>query len=121
MSPNMILLYVSDPQASALFYGRLFGTEPVELSPGFALFALPSGLMLGLWKKDAVEPRASQMGGGAEIVLRAESPKAVEEIHAGWAKLDVTILDRPVTRDFGFTFVATDPDHHRIRVFHPEG
>jgi len=30
------------------------------------------------------------------------------------------IIQEPVQMDFGYTFVATDPDGHRLRVFVPE-
>ena len=31
----------------------------------------------------------------------------------------LTILQAPMQMDFGTTFVATDPDGHRLRVFVP--
>ncbi|HFU1570938.1 TPA: drug:proton antiporter, partial [Serratia liquefaciens] len=37
-TPNMTLLYVDNPEKSAIFYRHLLGQEPVELSPTFALF-----------------------------------------------------------------------------------
>ena len=65
--PNYILLYVTDPSASAAFYTALLACPPVEASPTFALFALDSGLMLGLWARGSVEPAASLGGGGGEL------------------------------------------------------
>src|SRR5262245_42171395 len=47
--PNFILLYVDSPTASARFYADVIGKPPVESSPTFAMFALESGVMLGLW------------------------------------------------------------------------
>ena len=46
---HFILLHVDSPAASARFYADLLGSEPLEQSPTFAMFALPSGLRLGLW------------------------------------------------------------------------
>ena len=46
------ILYVTDPLASARWWGELLGLRPVETSPGFALFVLSSGLQLGLWKAE---------------------------------------------------------------------
>lgn len=47
--PNFFILFVNDPQASARFYADLLGEAPIEASPTFAMFALDSGVMLGLW------------------------------------------------------------------------
>lgn len=57
LHPNMVNLYVASPPESAAFYADLFDLEPVEASPGFALFVFPSGLKLGLWARFAVQPR----------------------------------------------------------------
>ncbi len=53
---NYILLAVADPAASARFYSRLLGIEPVENSPTFVLFVLPNGVKLGLWIAAEMEP-----------------------------------------------------------------
>ena len=36
--PQFTILYVANPTRSALFYRELFGREPVEESPTFAMF-----------------------------------------------------------------------------------
>ncbi len=61
---NFIILYVKDPDASARFYTDLFGTEPVESSPFFVMYVLPSGMRLGLWAKHTVEPMIKKETGG---------------------------------------------------------
>ena len=53
---NILLFYVTDPQVSRRFYADLLGLEPVEESPTFVLFMLPSGLALGLWGAGGVQP-----------------------------------------------------------------
>ena len=55
-SLGFVLLLVADPAASAAFYQDLLGLAPVEQSPTFAMFALPSGVNLGLWSSATVEP-----------------------------------------------------------------
>ena len=47
--PNFIIPYVKNPAQSAAFYAGLLGRPPVDSSPNFAMFALSSGVMLGLW------------------------------------------------------------------------
>ena len=38
---------------------------------------------------------------------------------ADWKQRGLPILQEPVQMDFGHTFVAADPDGHRLRVFVP--
>lgn len=45
---STLLLYVTDPAASARFYGEVLERPPLEQSPGFALFPLAAGMALGL-------------------------------------------------------------------------
>jgi catechol 2,3-dioxygenase-like lactoylglutathione lyase family enzyme len=115
--PNFIILYVDNPSASASFYAGLLGKTPVESSPTFALFILESGLKLGLWSRHTVEPAANAAGGGGEIGFPVDSSDAVHNLFADWVKRGLEIIQRPTEMDFGFTFVALDPDGHRLRVF----
>jgi len=55
--PNFLILYVKSPSASAAFYADLLGKSPVETSATFAMFALDSGVMLGLWAAHTVGPK----------------------------------------------------------------
>jgi len=96
--PDSVLLYVDDTASSAAFFHALFAVPIVEQSANFAMLALPSGVMLGLW------------------ALRDVSPKpALAEATA----LKVPIVQNPVHLDFGYTFVVQSPDGHLIRVFNP--
>ena len=112
--PNMTILYVESPPASAAFYGCLLGREPVESSATFAMFAC-DGLRLGLWSRHTVEPASTPVG-GHELAFAVPDADAV---HEAWARLGVPILQLPTDMDFGRTFVAVDPDGHRLRVFTP--
>jgi catechol 2,3-dioxygenase-like lactoylglutathione lyase family enzyme len=117
--PNFVLLYVDSPPASATFYAGLLGRPPVESSPTFAMFALSSGVMLGLWSKHTVEPAAKATGGGAELAFTVADANAVRAMHADWSGRGLPIAQAPTDLDFGHTFVALDPDGHRLRVFAP--
>lgn len=119
LDANFIILYVDSPQASARFYADLIGSEALEASPTFAMFALPSGARLGLWSRHTVEPAAQAAGGGGEIAMVVGSNEAVDATHADWQRRGLPILQAPTDLDFGRTFVAADPDGHRLRVFHP--
>jgi catechol 2,3-dioxygenase-like lactoylglutathione lyase family enzyme len=116
---NFVILYVESPAASAAFYTKLLGRPPVESSPTFAMFAMDSGLMLGLWSRHTVEPAAGGTPGAGEIAFTVADPAAVRAQHADWAKHGLRIIQPPAQMDFGFTFTALDPDGHRLRVFAP--
>jgi catechol 2,3-dioxygenase-like lactoylglutathione lyase family enzyme len=117
--PNFILLYVDSPPASARFYQDLLGKPPVESSPTFAMFALERGLMLGLWSRHTAEPAATAAAGGSEIAFAVADRDAVAHLYAEWGAREVRIAQAPTDLDFGHTFVALDPDGHRLRVFAP--
>jgi catechol 2,3-dioxygenase-like lactoylglutathione lyase family enzyme len=114
---DMTILYVSDPLASAGFYEEVLGCAPVEKSPGFALFVLPNGTKLGLWKGADVEPR-TPTGKGGEICFALTDADAVRTMHAAWSKR-MSIAQTPTEMDFGYTFVGLDPDGYRLRAFSP--
>ena len=112
----LVILYVDDPARSARFYEALLGVPPIEESPTFALLPLREGLALGLWSRHTVEPGAEAAGGGGEIAFTTDD---VDATHADWANRGLAILQPPTDLDFGRTFVALDPDGHRLRVFRP--
>lgn len=117
--PTYVLFYVANPTRSAAFYADLLGKQPVENSPGFALFVFGNGLKFGLWKRDEIEPAASGAPGSSEICIAVDNRADVAKMHEDWRKRDVTIAQAPSDLDFGHTFVALDPDGHRLRVFSP--
>lgn len=117
--PNLVILYVGNPLTSAAFYSELLDIEPVESSPTFVMFALESGAMLGLWSRNTVRPPASMTGGGGELAFSVADAEAVRTMHAKWSKRGLMIAQAPIEMEFGPTFVALDPDGHRLRVFAP--
>ena len=118
-SPNLLIFYVDSPAASASFYTDLLGCAPVESSATFAMFVLDSGLRLGLWSRHSVEPTAQAAGGGGELVFPVATPAQVDARHAEWERRGLPIAQAPTEMDFGRTFVALDPDGHRLRVYWP--
>lgn len=117
MANPYLLLHVASPAASGRFYADLFGREPVDASESFVLLALESGLMLGLWSRDTVVPATGGAPGCAEIGVRVDDAAAVDAMHDAWTGRGVPVLMPPTDLDFGRSFVATDPDGHRIRVY----
>jgi len=117
--PNFVILYVADPVASAAFYTTLLDHAPIEASPTFAMFRLEGGTMLGLWSRAGVEPRPDGAPGSSEIAIALTADDDVDRLHAAWTARGLRIAQSPTAMDFGRTFVALDPDGHRIRVFAP--
>ena len=114
---NSLLLYVADATASTRFYSRLLGREPIEASPTFAMFILPSGLGLGLWGKAGVQPPPGAASGGFDLSFKVDAPESVDALHAEWRSKGANVLLPPTDLDFGRSFVAADPDGHRLRVY----
>jgi predicted enzyme related to lactoylglutathione lyase len=117
--PSYVILYVNSPTTSAAFYTNLFGRSAVEASPNFALFVLESGVKFGLWARHTVEPAATTTGGGVELAICETDADAVRRRHAEWCARGLGMAQAPTQMDFGYTFVALDPDGHRLRVFAP--
>ena len=116
--PDFTILFVDNPLASADFYRSLFGVEPVERSPTFTLFVLNTGMKLGLWSRHTAEPSVKgECGGGTEICFRHGDAAGVDKTYADWSGRGLRVLQTPVEMDFGYTFVVTDPDGHRLRVY----
>ncbi|MDM7970206.1 MAG: glyoxalase [Paracoccaceae bacterium] len=113
---NILLLYVADPTVSAAFYAKVLARPPVEQSPTFALFMLDSGLAVGLWKKDGVAPAPASLPGACDLAFKV-APDQINRLHADWQAMGVSIALPPTALDFGTSFVATDPDGHRLRVY----
>lgn len=108
------LLYVNEPQKSEQFYTKLFGIKPVESAPTFVLFVLANGMKLGLWiKKDVHPPVAVNTVASSELDFEVDDVDAVCE---QWKAAGAKIVQKPMDLDFGRSFVAEDPDGHRLRA-----
>ena len=116
--PNFVILCVQSPTDSTRFYADLLAKAPVEASTTFAMFALDTGTMMGLWAAHTVAPAATPTG-GSELAFAVDGVDTVHAFYAAWCAKGLAILQTPTTMDFGFTFVARDPDGHRLRIFAP--
>lgn len=121
LTPNLMLLYVDDPEKSALFYAKLLAQAPTMVLPTYAAFEFENGLALALWSVRAKDFVSGGSGHRSEIALMVDEPETVRKMYARWQAEDVTI-EQPIDEAvFGLTFVALDPDGHRIRVCLPDG
>jgi catechol 2,3-dioxygenase-like lactoylglutathione lyase family enzyme len=115
--PDTVLFYVQDVSRSQAFYTPLLGAEPVHASADFVLYIGDKGLKFALWRLGDAKPAASVTGGGGEINFTAKSRDEVDGLYTTWSKNEVEFLQKPVDMQFiGYSFVAVDPDGHRIRV-----
>ncbi|WP_339493172.1 MULTISPECIES: VOC family protein [unclassified Pseudomonas] len=119
IKPNFFILYVDSPETSARFYADLLGDSPVEASPTFAMFALDSGFMLGLWSRHTVEPGVKEVGTAGEVAFCVTEKNVVDLTYEAWIAKGLKVIQSPMDMEFGYTFVALDPDGHRLRVFVP--
>lgn len=114
--PNSVILYVDDVDASTAFYKAIFGEDPIEAFPGFSVFSLKDGFILGLQTKHDIEPKPQPAFGGFELCLSDISIEEVDAIFNDFKALNVPMVLPPTRLEFGYTFVALDPDGHRIRL-----
>lgn len=116
---NFLLLHVQDHAASAAFYAALLGIPILEQKPGFAMLPLRDGVMLGLWSRETVEPASTGRSGASEVAFAVADAIAVDTMYTDWKRRGLEIIQAPTRMSFGATFVALDPDGHRLRVFAP--
>jgi predicted enzyme related to lactoylglutathione lyase len=116
---NLAVLYVKDSKASTAFYETLLDRPVAQSSPKFSMLPLGGGAMLGLWQREDVEPRVGSETGGGEIAFTVADADAVRAAHETWKARGAKIAQAPTAMPFGHTFVALDPDGHRLRVFAP--
>lgn len=121
--PVFTIFYVDSIERGIAFYRQLLQIEPIESSPTFAMFQLNDGTMLGLWTKRTMRPETSAPGGGSELALVLDSVQAVDDLYLLWQKKPIegmTFLGDCVQMEFGYNFIVTDADGHRIRFFFPQ-
>jgi catechol 2,3-dioxygenase-like lactoylglutathione lyase family enzyme len=109
-----ILLDVADPEASARFYAGLLAIRPLESGPDHALFLLGSGRALSLWRRSRDRPDGLDV---REVTFRMDGRTAVDETHMDWWDRGARIVLPPMDLACGRSFVARDPDGHRLRVY----
>ena len=119
-TPNLILLYVNDPLASAAFYENLFELPPVARFPTYVAFTFPNGLSVGLWSTQAKNFVSGGSGHRSELAFMVPDDEAIRRLQERWAAAGAAIEQPLHQAVFGLTFVATDPDGHRIRVCRPD-
>lgn len=115
LEPNTVVLYVDNLAISSKFYRDVLGIKPEEASPTFHTFTLSNGMGLSLKAKHAVEPPTDKNGSG-ELAFTLDNSKEVDALFAEWQKKEIYMALPPTVVTYGYTFLALDPDGHRLRV-----
>jgi predicted enzyme related to lactoylglutathione lyase len=111
---GQILLMVKNLEASVTFYTSIFTITPALQSPSYAMFILKNGLKLGLWASHDAQPTPTGAPGTSEICILVDN---VDESYQQLKLKKLMFIQEPTNTDFGKTFVFTDPDGHRIRIY----
>lgn len=118
--PNLLLFYVENPQQSALFYEKIFSIKPIATFPTYVAFSFENGLTFSLWSTQAKNFVTAGAGHRCELAFMVKDEQAVYELRKKWEDFGVLIEQDLHEAVFGLTFVALDPDGHRIRVCIPD-
>ena len=113
----LFILYVSDPDASARFYGQALAAPVIFQSPTYAMLALGPSAKLGLWREGDVAPAASIRPGGGELSFTVPDRAALEALRDRLIASGAPLLQEVTTMSFGEGFVVADPDGHRLRPY----
>ncbi len=116
LEPNVVVLYVDDLVITSQFYQDLLGIRPEEASPTFHSFTLSNGMSLALKARHSVMPPTEEKSGNGELAFTLDDYKAVDALFSEWQTKGINIISPPSQVPFGYTFVALDPDGHRLRV-----
>ena len=120
LAPNLLIIYVTDPLKSAAFYEKIFERKSVTAFPTYVAFAFENGLSVALWSLTAKDFVSSGSGNRSELAFMVPDALEVERLHSLWSGVGVHIEQGLFEAVFGLTFVALDPDGHRIRVCIPD-
>lgn len=120
LNPNLVLFYVKNPLESASFYEKIFEQPPVAAFPTYVAFALSTGFTFSLWSTEAKDFVSDGTGNRSELAFMVSDEDEVRRLREHWGKLGIAIEQDLHEAVFGLTFVALDPDGHRIRVCIPD-
>ena len=79
-----------------------------------------NGLTISLWSIQAENFISGGEGHRSELAFMVRNEEEVRKLRKMWGKLDIQIEQELHEATFGLTFVALDPDNHRIRICIPD-
>ena len=105
---------------SALFYEKIFSLKPIATFPTYVAFSFENGFTFSLWSIHAENFLSDGTGHRAELAFMVENEQMVRMLRKKWGEFNIHIEQDLHEAVFGLTFVAQDPDGHRIRVCMPD-
>ena len=121
LRPNLLIFYVEDIKKSTQFYEILFSLKPQSVFKHYVAFEFPQEMYFALWSTQAKDFHSQGSGQRMELSFMVKDRKEVERLYKKWKdELDIEIEQELKDAIFGPTFVALDPDGHRIRVCIPD-
>ncbi len=114
--PNLMLFYVKNPLDSALFYEKIFASNPVAAHPSYVAFSFENGFHFSLWSTQATNFVSDGTGHRSELAFMLHDEQTLHDTYKRWREHGVPLEQDLHEAVFGLTFVALDPDGHRIRV-----
>lgn len=119
-NPNLVLFYVNNPLESGVFYEKLFEQKPLAAFPTYVAFTFSNGFTFSLWSTQAKDFVSEGCGCRSELAFMVPTEDEVRSLYDRWKKLGVRLEQDLHEAVFGLTFVALDPDGHRVRVCMPD-
>ena len=116
LEPSVIVLYVNDVAVTSQFYRELLDKTPQEDSPTFHAFRLSNGMTVALKAKHTIEIPIEGKNGNGELAFIVESSQKVDELFLKWREKQIEMILTPTKLNYGYAFVAQDPDQNRLRV-----
>jgi predicted enzyme related to lactoylglutathione lyase len=119
-TPNLLLFYVKNPLESASFYEKIFQRKPTAAFPTYVAFTFENGFVFSLWSTQAKDFVSAGEGHRSELAFMVQDENEVRHLRTIWGEMGIKIEQELHKAVFGLTFVALDPDGHRIRVCIPD-
>jgi catechol 2,3-dioxygenase-like lactoylglutathione lyase family enzyme len=120
LTPNLLLFYVQNPMESAIFYEKIFKIKPVASFQTYVAFSFANGFTFSLWSTHAMNFVSGGQGHRSELAFMVPNEDQVCTLRNAWREFGVQIEQDLHEAVFELTFVALDPDGHRIRVCMPD-
>lgn len=117
---KFITVLCGRPAKKRLILRKNFFNKTSSSFPTYVAFSFENGLTFSLWSLHAKNFVSGGTGHRCELSFLVENEDIVREMRKQWEKLGVMIEQDLHEAAFGLTFVALDPDGHRIRVCIPD-
>ena len=119
--PNVgfILVYVENVAASEAFYASILGRPASRILRRPSRCFPPRPASCSAYGAAMASRRRRLRPAAARLRFPSTARRKLTRLFADWRGRGVKIAQTPTKMDFGYTFLALDPDGQRLRVFAP--